>query len=93
MTQFGANFTPVFIQQNGSRSAPSPASLSPTPGHRPFDTARPRHLQEPYRTFGNPNALESVPATSGTYRGVGRLHAACRRLRPAGAITQGALEA
>lgn len=97
MTQFGANFTPVFIQQNGSRFGTfagvtiSPEGLVTAL----FDNGETRNIFKiPIATFVNPNALEArtgniwnATEASGDYT----LRVADSG--PAGAVTQGALEA
>ena len=97
MTQFGASFTPVFIQQNGSRFGTfagvtiSPEGLVTAL----FDNGETRNIfKVPIATFVNPNALEArtgniwnATEASGDYT----LRVADSG--PAGAVTQGALEA
>jgi flagellar hook protein FlgE len=97
MTQFGASFTPVFIQQNGSRFGTfagvtiSPEGLVTAL----FDNGETRNIFKiPIATFVNPNALEArtgniwnATEASGDYT----LRVADSG--PAGAVTQGALEA
>lgn len=96
MTQFGASFTPVFIQQNGSRFGTfagvtiSPEGLVTAL----FDNGETRNIFKiPIATFVNPNALEArtgniwnATEASGDYT----LRIA--NSGPAGAVTQGALE-
>ncbi|MBE0530393.1 MAG: flagellar hook-basal body complex protein [Rhodospirillales bacterium] len=97
MTQFGASFTPVFIQQNGSRFGTfagvtiSPEGLVTAL----FDNGETRNIFKiPIATFVNPNSLEArtgniwnATEASGDYT----LRVADSG--PAGAVTQGALEA
>ena len=97
MTQFGASFTPVFIQQNGSRFGTfagvtiSPEGLVTAL----FDNGETRTIYKlPIATFTNPNGLESrtgnvwnASEASGDYT----LREADNG--PAGQVVQGALEA
>lgn len=97
MTQFGASFTPVFIQQNGSRFGTfAGVSISPEGLVTAlFDNGETRTIFKiPIATFVNPNALEArtgniwnATEASGDYT----LRIADSG--PAGAVTQGALEA
>jgi len=97
MTQFGASFTPVFIQQNGSRFGTF-AGVTITPEGLVtalFDNGETRTIYKiPIATFINPNALEArtgniwnATQASGDYT----LRVADSG--PAGQVTQGALEA
>ena len=97
MTQFGASFTPVFIQQNGSRFGTfagvtiSPEGLVTAL----FDNGETRTIYKlPIASFTNPNGLESrtgnvwnATEASGDYT----LREADNG--PAGQVIQGALEA
>jgi flagellar hook protein FlgE len=97
MTQFGASFTPVFIQQNGSRFGTFAGVTINTDGlvTALFDNGETRNIYKiPIATFVNPNALEArtgniwnATQASGDYT----LRVA--DTGPAGQVTQGALEA
>lgn len=97
MTQFGASFTPVFIQQNGSRFGTFAGVTISTDGlvTALFDNGETRTIYKiPIATFVNPNALEArtgniwnATQASGDYT----LRVADSG--PAGQVTQGALEA
>jgi len=97
LTQFGASFTPVFIQQNGSRFGTFAGVTISTDGLMTalFDNGETRTIYKiPIATFVNPNALESktgniwnATQASGDYT----LRVA--DTGPAGQVTQGALEA
>ena len=97
MTQFGAEFTPVFIQQNGSRFGTYAGVTVSTDGlvTALFDNGETRTIYKiPVATFVNPNALEgktgniwNATQASGDYT----LRVADSG--PAGQVIQGALEA
>ena len=68
-TQFGTEFVPVFITQNGSRFGTFAGVSIATSGlvTALFDNGETRPIfQIPVATFTNPNELEGARATSGT---------------------------
>ncbi len=96
-TQFGAAFTPVFINQNGSRFGTFSGVTISTTGlvTALFDNGETRPIfQIPLATFVNVNALESKTGNvwSAT-EGSGDVNLRVADNGPAGQVIQGALEA
>ncbi|MBC8159243.1 MAG: flagellar hook-basal body complex protein [Alphaproteobacteria bacterium] len=97
MTQFGAEFTPVFIQQNGSRFGTFAGVTVDTAGlvTALFDNGETRTIfKVPIATFVNTNALESRTGNSwNATQASGDFTLREADTGPAGQVVQGALEA
>ncbi|MBL6945329.1 MAG: flagellar hook-basal body complex protein [Rhodospirillales bacterium] len=97
MTQFGAEFTPVFIQQNGSRFGTFAGVTVDTAGlvTALFDNGETRKIfKVPIATFVNTNALESRTGNSwNATEASGDFTLREADTGPAGQVVQGALEA
>ncbi|MCG8508102.1 MAG: flagellar hook-basal body complex protein [Rhodospirillales bacterium] len=97
MTQFGAEFTPVFIQQNGSRFGTFAGVTIDANGlvTALFDNGETRTIyQIPIATFVNPNALESRTGNIwNATQASGDFTLRVADNGPAAQVVQGALEA
>jgi flagellar hook protein FlgE len=97
MTQFGAEFTPVFIQQNGSRFGTFAGVTVDANGlvTALFDNGETRNIyQIPIATFVNPNSLESRTGNIwNATQASGDFTLRVADNGPAAQVVQGALEA
>ena len=97
MTQFGAEFTPVFITQNGSRFGTFAGVSISEDGLTTalFDNGETRTIfQIPLATFVNPNALEGRTGNIwNATEASGDFTLRTASSGPAGTVTQSALEA
>lgn len=97
MTQFGAEFTPAFIQQNGSRFGTFAGVTISTDGlvTALFDNGETRTIYKiPVATFVNPNSLEGKTGNIwNATQASGDFTLRVADSGPAGQVIQGALEA